>query len=67
MQYSMATGAFDLLPGGKPEVKIGSNDLLVYQKTLRMTNQVQASQSLPNQVGSATRSTLTACHRTVTT
>lgn len=53
MQYSMATGAFDLLPGGKPEAKIGSNDLLVYQKTLRMTNQVQASQSLPNQIGSS--------------
>lgn len=53
MQYSMVTGAFELLPGNKPEVKIGSNDLLVYQKTLRMTHQNTLSQSLPNQLASS--------------
>lgn len=53
MQYSMASGAFELLPGGSPEVKIGSNDLMVYQKYLRMTTQSAISQSMPNQIPSS--------------
>jgi hypothetical protein len=53
MQYSMVTGAFDLLPSSRPEVKIGTNDLLVYQKTLRLTTQNSVSQSLPNQLMSS--------------
>lgn len=53
LQYSMASGAFELLPGGKPEVKIGSSDLMVYQKYLRLTTQTSASQSLPNQIPSS--------------
>lgn len=53
MQYSMVTGAFELIPGARPEVKIGTNDLLVYQKTLRLTTQNNVSQSLANQLSSS--------------
>jgi hypothetical protein len=53
MQYSMASGAFDVLPEGVPTVKIGSGDLVVYQKYLRMTSQVQVGQSLPGQLPSS--------------
>lgn len=53
MQYSMASGAFDILPGSAPTVKIGSNDLVVYQKYLRATTQAHVGQSLPGQLPSA--------------
>lgn len=53
MQYSMASGAFDILPGGAPTVKIGSGDLVVYQKYLRMTSQTQVGQSLAGQMMSS--------------
>lgn len=54
MQYSMASGAFDILPGSAPTVKIGSSDLVVYQKYLRATTQAHVGQSLPGQLPSAT-------------
>lgn len=47
MQYSMASGAFSLLPEEKPTVKINPSDLVVYQKYLRLTTQTQVGQSLP--------------------
>ncbi|MBL5926806.1 hypothetical protein [Enterobacter asburiae] len=53
MQYSMASGAFDILPGSAPTVKIGSSDLVVYQKYLRATTQAHVGQSLPGQLPSA--------------
>lgn len=53
MQYSMASGAFEILPEGKPKVKIGSSDLVVYQKYLRARTQVQVGQSLPGQLPSS--------------
>ncbi|EOC9629719.1 hypothetical protein [Enterobacter ludwigii] len=53
MQYSMASGAFDILPGGAPAVKIGSSDLSVYQKYMRMTSQAFVGQSLPGQLVSS--------------
>lgn len=53
MQYSMASGAFDILPGSAPQVKIGSSDLVVYQKYLRATTQTHVGQSLPSQLPSA--------------
>lgn len=53
MQYSMATGAFETLPQGAPAQKIGSNDLVVYQKYLNMTSQALVDQSLPGQLPSA--------------
>jgi hypothetical protein len=53
MQYSMASGAFEILPGGAPAVKIGSSDLVVYQKYLRATTQAHVGQSLPGQLPSS--------------
>ncbi|PHI31167.1 hypothetical protein [Budvicia aquatica] len=53
MQYSMATGAFELLADGAPSVKIGSSDLAVYQKYLRVTTNTQAGQSLPGELPSS--------------
>lgn len=53
MQHSMASGAFDILPGGAPTVKIGSGDLVVYQKYMRMTSQAFVGQSLPGQLVSS--------------
>lgn len=53
MQYSMASGAFEILPGGSPSVKIGSSDLVVYQKYLRATTQAHVGQSLPGQLPSS--------------
>lgn len=47
MQYSMATGAFSLLAEESPTVKIGSSDLVVYQRYLRATMQTHTGQSLP--------------------
>ncbi|MFP1495967.1 hypothetical protein ACLB1Q_06595 [Escherichia coli] len=32
VQQSMASGAFEVLAGGAPAVKISSSDLMVYQK-----------------------------------
>lgn len=53
MQYSMASGAFDVLAGGAPAINIGSNDLVVYQRFLRATTQAHVGQSLPGQLPSA--------------
>lgn len=53
MQYSMASGAFDILSGSAPTVKISTSDLVVYQKYLRMTSQAHVSQSLPGQLPSS--------------
>lgn len=53
MQYSLATGAFDLLATGNPMVRIGENDLYVYAKKLQLTTQVSANQSTVNQLPSA--------------
>jgi hypothetical protein len=53
MQYSMASGAFDILSSGAPQPRLSSNDLLVYQKFLRVTTQAHVGQSLPGQLPSA--------------
>lgn len=53
MQYSMATGAFDILAGGAPAIRLSANDLVVYQRHLRFTSQVHVGQSLPGQLPSA--------------
>lgn len=53
MQYSMATGAFDILPNSAPQVNISSSDLVVYQKYMRATTQAHVGQSLPGQLPSA--------------
>ncbi|CAD6037111.1 major capsid family protein [Escherichia coli] len=53
MQYSMASGAFDILSGGAPQTRLGSSDLVVYQKYLRATTQAHVGQSVPAQLPSA--------------
>lgn len=57
MQQSMRSGAFEILAGGAPMTKIGSSDLVVYQKYMRMTSQAMAGQSLPAQLPSSSVTT----------
>ncbi|OYV83435.1 MAG: DUF2184 domain-containing protein [Parcubacteria group bacterium 21-54-25] len=52
--YAQPSGAFAALQGGKPRVKIGSEDLYVYINSLDLRTDVQASQSSFNQLPSAT-------------
>ncbi|WP_175785394.1 DUF2184 domain-containing protein [Burkholderia ambifaria] len=52
--YAQASGAFSLLQGGKPRVKIGSEDLFVYINALDLRTETQASQGAPNLLPSAT-------------
>jgi hypothetical protein len=51
--YTQASGAFAVLPGGKPRVKIGSEDQQVYINTLDIRTDVTASQSPVNLLPSA--------------
>jgi hypothetical protein len=55
--YAQASGAFNALQGGKPRVKIGSEDLFVYINTLDLRSEAQASQGAPNFLPSATLTT----------
>ncbi|HDR9048773.1 TPA: DUF2184 domain-containing protein [Burkholderia vietnamiensis] len=52
--YAQASGAFNALPGGKPLVKIGSDDLFVYINAIDLRTETQASQGAPNLLPSAT-------------
>lgn len=46
MQYAQPTGAFKLLPGEAPDVRLGSIDLVAYQKYLRIRTKTQSGQSM---------------------
>jgi hypothetical protein len=52
--YAQASGAFAALAGGKPRVKIGSEDLAVYVNTLDLRSEVAYGQSPFNLLPSAT-------------
>ncbi|WP_320533659.1 DUF2184 domain-containing protein [Robbsia andropogonis] len=52
--YAQASGAFSALQGGKPRVKIGSDDLYVYINALDMRTDAQASQASSQFLPSAT-------------
>jgi hypothetical protein len=54
LQYTQASGAFELLAGGNPRVKIGSEDLYVYIKRLDVRTRVRTGQSAYNQLPSVT-------------
>jgi len=54
MQYSMASGAFDMLATRNPMARLGEGDLVVYAKKMQLTTQVSANQSTANQLPSAT-------------
>lgn len=48
LQYNQASGAFDTLATGDPMVKLGSDDLYVYMRALRVRTQIAAGQASYN-------------------
>lgn len=54
MQYTQVSGAFDLLAGGDPMVRLGEGDQYVYIKKLEVRTKVAAGQSAYNSLPSAT-------------
>ena len=46
--YSQVSGAFELLPKGKPRVKLSDGDLAVYIKTLNLRTKMAAGQTAYN-------------------
>src|SRR6185312_735758 len=54
LTYAQASGAFAALAGGKPRVKIGSEDMVVYVNRLDLRTEVAAGQSPSNLLPSAT-------------
>src|ERR1044072_8517169 len=54
MKYNQASGAFDILAGGAPRVKLGSEDLYVYIRSLDVRTRTAVAQSAMNQLPSAT-------------
>ena len=52
--YAQASGAFAALQGGKPRVKIGSEDLYVYINNIDLRTETQTSQAASNFLPSAT-------------
>lgn len=53
LTFAQASGAFYALSGGKPRVKIGSEDMAVYVNTLDLRTEVVAGQSPSNLLPSA--------------
>ena len=54
LNYNQWSGAFECLAGGKPQVKIGSEDLYVYIKSLNVRTDVAAGQQAYNKLPSVT-------------
>ena len=52
MPINQASGAFSLLAGGDPDVRIGSEDLVVYARVMDMRSKTTVSQSAGNQLQS---------------
>lgn len=52
MQFAQATGAFELLGGGDPQIRLGEGDLAVYIKKLDVRTAVTAAQMAANQLPS---------------
>lgn len=52
LPYQQASGAWELLEGGKPRVKLGSDDLKVYIKKFDIRTRAQGGQSASNQLPS---------------
>lgn len=51
--YAQSSGAFSALQGGKPRVKIGSEDMVVYVNRLDMRSEASVAQSPSNALPSA--------------
>lgn len=45
LPYAQASGAFDLIEGGEPRVRIASDDVMVYMKRVDIRTQIAAGQS----------------------
>jgi hypothetical protein len=54
LKYVQASGAFDLVAGGTPRVKLGEGDLYYYIKYLDIRSYVQVGQTATNSLPSAT-------------
>jgi hypothetical protein len=54
VQFQQASGAFDVLAGGEPRVKIGSEDLYVYIRAFDIRTRMAAGQTAYNQLPSVT-------------
>jgi hypothetical protein len=54
ISYNQASGAFDLIPGSEPRVRLGPGDLAVYARRLDLRTRVQAGQSASNNLPSVT-------------
>ena len=52
LQYQQASGAFELLAGGDPMVRLGEGDLYVYAKTLYLKTKVAMGQAAFNMLPS---------------
>jgi len=52
--YAQPSGAFEALQGGKPRVKIGSEDLYVYINNIDLRTETQTSQAASNFLPSST-------------
>lgn len=52
VQYTQASGAFDLIPTGEPLVRLGETDLYAYVKILELRTKVAAGQMGANQLPS---------------
>ena len=50
VSYSQVSGAFELLPGGKPRVKLSDSDLAVYIKRLDVRTKMASGQAAYNQL-----------------
>jgi len=52
LPYSQASGAFDLLPSGEPEVRLGDGDLVAYINRIDVRTKMTASQAAANELPS---------------
>lgn len=52
LPYTQSSGAFDLLPRGKPDVKLSDGDLVVYMKKMDVRTRTAASQATYNMLPS---------------
>jgi len=52
LPYSQASGAFDLLPGGDPMIRLGEGDLLAYIRRIDIRTKMAAGQAAYNQLPS---------------
>jgi hypothetical protein len=52
LPYSQASGAFDTLYGGQPQVRLGDGDLYVYMKAMDVRTYTATAQSAQNQLPS---------------